>query len=76
MFFWLTSKLMRFEARNPIIDDSDSKAIYIDRRFWSDSIFNDLIKSTIAISIKNRSFSIYFWSIFDEMINLNQPNID
>ena len=58
-------KLMRFEALNWIVDDSDSKAIYIDPRFRSDSISNDLIESTIAISIKNWSFSIYFQLIFD-----------
>ena len=56
LFFWmqvnlLEIKLMRFEALNRIVDDSDSKAIYIDPRFRSDSISNDLIESTIAILI-------------------------
>ena len=44
-------KLMRFQVPNRIVDDSDFKPIYFDRRFRSNWINNDLIESTIAISI-------------------------
>ena len=51
----LYSKLMRLGLTNWIVNDSDSKPIYFDHRFWSDLDSNDLFESTIAISIYNRS---------------------
>ena len=63
-------KLMRLGLTNRIVNDSDSKSIYFNRRFRSDSDSNDLFESTIAISIYNCSifnilpiksiFSIYY----------------
>ena len=50
-------KLMRFEVPNGIVDNSDSKAVYFDRRFRSDSDFIDEFESLIAIC---RLKSIYF----------------
>ena len=46
-----STKLMRLGSPNRIDDDSDSKAIYIDRRIIINSDSNDLIESTITISI-------------------------
>ena len=63
----LPIKLMQLGIVNQIVDDSDFKLANFDHRIWSDSDFNDQIKSTIAISIKfisnfgyNRSILIFF----------------
>ena len=45
----ISCKLMRLEVPNWIVDNSDSKAIYIDRRIFVDSDSNDLIKLTVSI---------------------------
>ena len=52
------SKLMRLGSPNQNDDDSDSKAIYIDRRISSIRIPTISIESTITISIQNWLFSI------------------
>ena len=56
----LLFKLMRLGLTKQIVDDSDFKPVDFNCRFQSDSKSNDKSKSTIAISIKIWSFSIYF----------------
>ena len=45
----METKLMQLEVPNRMVDDSDSKAIYIDCRIIVDWDSNDLIESTILI---------------------------
>ena len=61
----LGSKLMWLGVANQIVVVELNLKSELDNWFRSDSKSNDEIESTIAISIQIRSFSIYFWSIFD-----------
>ena len=51
---------MQIGLTNQIVDDSDSKLSYFDRRFQSDSDSNDVFESMIAISIIIDLFLIYY----------------